>query len=74
VKGLQDVVVNSPIGKENAKLSFLLSPSDLIAGKNTIRITVGNRSIENLDDFAITNPKLELRSKISSDSFSDFSK
>jgi hypothetical protein len=74
VKGLQDVVVNSPIGKENAKLSFLLSPSDLIAGKNTIRITVGNRSIENLDDFAITNPKLELRGRISSDSFSDYSK
>jgi hypothetical protein len=74
VKGLQDIVVNSPLGKENAKLAFLLSPSDLVAGKNTIRITVGNRSIENVDDFAITNPKIEFRSKISSDSYSDYSK
>jgi hypothetical protein len=74
VKGQQDMVVNSPVGKENAKLSFLLSPSDLIAGKNTIRITVGNRSIENVDDFAITNPKLELRGRVGADSFTDFSK
>ncbi len=74
VKGQQDMVVNSPVGKENAKLSFLLSPTDLIAGKNTIRITVGNRSIENVDDFAITNPKLELRGRTGTDSFTDFSK
>lgn len=74
VKGLTDIVVNSPIGKENARLAFLLSPSDFVTGKNVIRITVGNRSIENLDDFAITNPKIEFRSKISSDSFSDYSK
>lgn len=74
VKGQQDLVVNSPFGKENAKLSFLLSPTDLIAGKNTIRITVGNRSIENVDDFAITNPKLELRGRTGTDSFTDFSK
>lgn len=74
VKGLQDIVVNSPIGKENAKLAFLLSPSDLVTGKNVIRITVGNRSIENVDDFAITNPKIEFRSKIISDSYSDYSK
>ena len=74
VKGQQDLVVNSPVGKENAKLSFLLSPTELIAGKNTIRITVGNRSIENVDDFAITNPKLELRGRTGTDSFTDFSK
>ncbi len=74
VKGLQDVVVNSPIGKENAKLAFLLNPSDLVTGKNVIRITVGNRTIENVDDFAITNPKIEFRGKISSDSYSDYSK
>ncbi len=74
VKGLQDVVVNSPIGKENAKLTFLLNPSDLVTGKNVIRITVGNRTIENVDDFAITNPKIEFRGKISSDSYSDYSK
>lgn len=74
VKGLQDVVVNSPIGKENAKLAFLLNPSDLVKGKNVIRITIGNRTIENLYDFAITNPKIEFRSKISSDSYSDYTK
>ena len=68
------LVVNSPIGNENAKLSFLLTAQDLLPGKNVIRITIGNRSIENLDDFAITNPKIELRSKTASDSFSDYSK
>lgn len=74
VKGQKDIVVNSPVGKDGAKLSFLLSPSDLLAGKNVIRITVGNRSIENVDDFAITNPKLELRGRASADSYTDFSK
>ena len=74
VKGLTDLVVNSPIGNENAKLSFLLTAQDLLPGKNVIRITIGNRSIENLDDFAITNPKIELRSKTASDTFSDYSK
>lgn len=74
VKGLTDLVVNSPIGNNNAKLSFMLTAKDLIPGKNIIRITIGNRSIENLDDFAITNPKIELRSKIASDAFMDFTK
>lgn len=74
VKGQKDIVVNSPVGKDGAKLSFLLSPSDLVPGKNVIRITVGNRSIENVDDFAITNPKLELRGRAGSDSFTDFAK
>lgn len=74
VKGMNDLVVNSPVGKDHAKLSFLLSASDLVPGKNYIRVTIGNRSIENLDDYWITNPKIELRSKIASDSFSDYSK
>ena len=74
VKGLTDLVVNSPIGNDSAKLSFLLTAQDLLNGKNVIRITIGNRTIENLDDFAITNPKIELRSKTASDSFSDYSK
>lgn len=74
VKGLSDLVVNSPIGNNNAKLSFILAAKDLVPGKNIIRITIGNRSIENLDDFAITNPKIELRSKVGSDSFIDFTK
>jgi hypothetical protein len=71
---MNDLVVNSPVGKDHAKLSFLLSASDLVPGKNYIRVTIGNRSIENLDDYWITNPKIELRSKIASDSFSDYSK
>jgi hypothetical protein len=74
VKGLNDLVVNSPIGQNSAKLSFLLSPVQLMPGKNYIRITIGNRSIENLDDFALTNPKLELRTKANSDSYTDFTK
>lgn len=74
VKGMNDLVVNSPVGKDHAKLSFILSSSDLLAGKNFIRVTIGNRSIENLDDFWLTNPKIELRSKIASDSYSDFAK
>lgn len=74
VKGLKDLVVNSPIGGNNAKLSFIVAAKDLVAGKNVIRITIGNRSIENLDDFAITNPKIELRGKLSSDAFMDYSK
>lgn len=74
VKGLTDLVVNSPIGNNNAILSFILSAKDIVPGKNVIRITIGNRTLENLDDFAITSPKIELRSKIISDSFTDFSK
>ncbi|RXK48831.1 hypothetical protein [Aquirufa rosea] len=74
VKGLTDLVVNSPVGNNNAKLSFILSAKDILPGKNIVRITIGNRAIENLDDFAITNPKVELRSKASSDSYSDYSK
>jgi hypothetical protein len=74
VKGLTDLVVNSPVGNDHAKLSFILTAQDLVAGKNVIRITIGNRSIENLDDFAITNPIIEMRSKTASDSFSDYSK
>jgi len=35
---------------------------------------VGNRTIENLDDFALTNPKIELRTKATSDSYTDFTK
>jgi len=74
VKGLNDLVVNTPVGKDHAKLSFLVNASDLVPGKNFIRITIGNRSIENLDYFWLTNPKLELRSKTANDSFSDYSK
>jgi hypothetical protein len=74
VKGQNDLIVNSPIGKHNAKLSFLISPADLINGKNYIRITIGNRLIENLDDFALTNPVLEIRTKSASDSYTDFTK
>jgi len=74
VKGLTDLVVNSPVGNDHAKLSFILTAQDLVAGKNVIRITIGNRTIENLDDFWITNPKIEMRSKTASDSFSDYSK
>lgn len=74
VKGINDLIVNSPIGANSAKISFLLTPADLIQGKNFIRITVGNRSIENLDDFALTNPKLEIRTKAASDSYTDFTK
>ena len=74
VKGINDLIVNSPIGQNSAKLSFLLSASDLHTGKNFIRITIGNRNIENLDDFALTNPKLEIRTKASTDSYSDYSK
>jgi hypothetical protein len=74
VKGLNDLVVNSPIGQNGAKLSFLLSPAQLLSGQNYIRITVGNRTIENLDDFALTNPKIELRTKATSDSYTDFTK
>lgn len=74
VKGINDLIVNSPIGANSAKISFLLNPADLIAGKNYIRITIGNRLIENLDDFALTNPKLEIRAKAGSDSFTDFTK
>ena len=74
VKGLTDLVVNSPVGNDHAKLSFILTAQELVAGKNVIRITIGNRTIENLDDFWITNPKIEMRSKTASDSFSDYSK
>lgn len=74
VKGMTDLVVNSPVGNDHAKLSFVLTASDLVPGKNFIRVTIGNRSIENLDDFWITSPKIELRSKIASDSFADYSK
>lgn len=74
VKGINDLIVNSPVGANSAKISFLLTPADLIQGKNFIRITVGNRSIENLDDFALTNPKLEIRTKAASDSYTDFTK
>ncbi|MEY3917723.1 MAG: hypothetical protein RLZZ132_58 [Bacteroidota bacterium] len=74
VRGLSDLVVNSPVGQNSAKLSFLLSPAQLMPGKNYIRITIGNRNIENLDDFALTNPKLELRTKANSDSYTDFTK
>jgi hypothetical protein len=71
---MNDLVVNSPVGNDHAKLSFILTAQDLVAGKNVIRITIGNRTIENLDDFWITNPKIEMRSKTASDSFSDYSK
>jgi hypothetical protein len=74
VKGINSLVVNSPVGQNNAKLSFLISPADLVAGKNYIRITIGNRTIENLDDFALTTPKIELRTKANSDSYTDFTK
>lgn len=74
VRGLKDLVVNSPIGANAAKLSFMLAAEDLLAGKNVIRITVGNRTIENLDDFAITNPKIELRSKSATDAYTDYTK
>jgi hypothetical protein len=74
VKGQNDLIVNSPVGPQSAKISFLLAPADLIAGKNYIRITVGNRHIENLDDFALTHPILEIRTKAASDSFTDFAK
>jgi hypothetical protein len=74
VKSQKDWIVNSPIGSQTAKLSFLLSASDLVAGKNYIRITVGNRTIENLDDFALTNPKIEIRFKSATDSFTDYAK
>jgi hypothetical protein len=74
VKGINNLVVNSPVGQYNAKLSFLISPTDLQVGKNYIRITIGNRSIENLDDFALTNPKLEIRSKAATDIYTDFTK
>jgi len=74
VKGLTDLVVNSPVGNDHAKLSFILSAQDLVVGKNVIRLTIGNRTIENLDDFWITNPKIDLRSKTASDTFSDYSK
>lgn len=74
VKGINDLIVNSPIGANSAKISFLLSPADLITGKNYIRITIGNRLIENLDDFALTNPKLEIRTKAASDFYTDFTK
>lgn len=74
VKGAKDLIVNSPIGTQSAKLSFLISPADLLAGKNFIRITIGNRMIENLDDFALTNPTLEIRTKAASDSYTDFTK
>jgi len=30
--------------------------------------------IENLDDFALTNPKLEIRAKAASDFYTDFTK
>lgn len=74
VKGLKDLVVNSSIGGNTAKLSFLVAAKDLLAGKNVIRITAGNRLIENLDDFAITNPKIELRGKLPSDAYTDYTK
>ena len=74
VKGIKDLIVNSPVGQNSAKLSFLLNAADLIPGKNFIRITIGNRTIENLDDFALTNPKLEIRTKATSDFYTDYSK
>lgn len=74
VKGLTDLVVNSPVGNDNAKLSFLLTVQDLLPGKNVIRITIGNRSIENLDDFGLTNLKIDLRGKSATDTFTDYSK
>lgn len=74
VKGLKELVVNSPIGGNNATLSFLVAAKDLLAGKNVIRLTAGNRLIENLDDFAITNIKIELRSKLPSDAYTDYTK
>ena len=74
VKGINDLIVNSPIGANSAKISFLLTPAHLIPGKNFIRITIGNRLIENLDDFALTNPKLEIRTKAASDSYTDYTK
>lgn len=74
IKNKNDIIVNTSIGNQVAKVSFLLAASDLLPGKNFIRITVGNRSIENVDDFAITNAKIEFRAKASGDSFSDYSK
>jgi len=74
VKGIKDLIVNSPVGQNSAKLSFLLNAADLIPGKNFIRITIGNRTIENLDDFALTNPKLEIRTKATSDFYTDYTK
>ena len=74
IKNKNDIIVNTSIGNHVAKVSFLLSASDLLPGKNFIRITVGNRTIENVDDFAITNAKIEFRAKAPGDSFSDYSK
>jgi len=74
VKSQNELVVNSPIGNNHAKLSFLLSPKDLVPGKNSIRLTVGNRTIDNLDDFAVTNAKVELRGRGASDNFTDYAK
>ena len=74
VKENSDIVVNTPIGVDAAKLSFILSASDLIPGKNFIRLTVNNRDIENLDDFAITNVNIDYRSKSTADSYRDFTK
>jgi hypothetical protein len=67
-------IINSPIGKDAAKLSFLLSSQDLIQGNNFIRITVKDRSIENLDDFSLTNGIITFRSKTKNDYFTDYSK
>lgn len=67
-------IINSPIGKNAAKLSFLLSSQDLNHGSNFIRITVKDRSVENLDDFALTNGIITFRSKTNNDYYTNYSK
>jgi len=74
VKNGTSTIINSPIGKDAAKLCFLLSNSDLVQGSNFIRITVKDRTIENLDDFALTNGTITFRGKTKNDNYTDYSK
>lgn len=67
-------IINSPVGKNAAKLSFLLASQDLNHGSNFIRITVKDRSLEGLDDFLLTNGIISFRSKTDNDSYTDYSK
>jgi hypothetical protein len=74
VKNGTNTIINTPIGKDAAKLCFLLSSNDLVQGSNFIRITVKDRTIENLDDFALTNGTITFRGKTKNDNYTDYSK
>lgn len=69
VSGIDNLVVNSPTGNSAGILSFLIPSKIMKNGLNIIKFSVPDPTLNNFDNFAITDIKIEMRSKSENDSY-----